>query len=118
MGKTEVPNIFDIVQESTDPFVISFMPSEKYANINGFVHGGFLFYVCDDIIGRYVTSIGRIGAAADGNIHYYRPAVTDKRLYAYISERKSGKRLGTYFVELKNEDGTLIADALFTVVFN
>ena len=114
----EVPNIFDIRQESTDPFVISFMPSKEYANVNGFVHGGILFYVCDDIIGRYVTFIGKTGAAADSNIHYYRPAVLDKRLVASISERKAGKRLGTYFVELKNEDGLLIADALFTVAFN
>ena len=46
----EVPNILDIKQESTEPFVISFMPSERYANVNGYVHGGILFYVCDDII--------------------------------------------------------------------
>lgn len=114
----EVPNILDIKQESTEPFVISFMPSERYANVNGFVHGGILFYVCDDIIGRYVTAMGRTGAAADGNIHYYRPAEVNKRLFANINERKSGKRLGTYFVELKNEDDILIADAMFTVVFN
>ena len=114
----EVPNILNIVQESTEPFVISFMPSERYANINGFLHGGIMFYICDDIIGRYVTHIGRTGAAADANIHYYRPATVDKRLYVYLSERKAGRRLGTYFVELKNEEGVLIADALFTVAFN
>lgn len=64
-----------------------------------------------------MKAIGRRGAAADSNIHYYRPAHLRQKLYAGISERKSGKKLGTYLVELRDEERTLIADALFTVAF-
>ena len=107
----------EITQESTEPLIISFVPSDEHANINGFVHGGYLFFLCDELVGRYVKAIGRRGAAADSNIQYYRPAHLRQKLYAGISERKSGKKLGTYLVELRDEERTLIADALFTVAF-
>lgn len=110
-------SFMEIVQESSDPLVISFVPSVEHANINGAVHGGYLFFLCDELVGRYVTACGRKGAAADSNIHYYRPASLDKKLYASISERKVGKRLGTYLVELRDEEHVLISDALFTVAF-
>ena len=104
-----------IVRESEDPLVISFVPSEEHANINGFVHGGYLFFLCDELVGQYVKACGRTGAAADSHIHYYRPALLNQKLLAGISERKIGKKLGTYLTELRNEEGTLIAEALFTV---
>ena len=81
------------------------------------VHGGIIFYICDEAVGRYVTGQGKIGAAADGQIHFYKPAYPGKAINAEVIERKTGKRLGTYMVELKSDDGTLIADALFTVSF-
>ena len=40
----------EIVQESSDPLVISFMPSDEHANINGSVHGGYLFFLCDELV--------------------------------------------------------------------
>lgn len=107
----------EVTSESTDPFSISIVPGERDLNINGTVHGGLIFFICDDIIGRYVTHIGRQGAAADSHIHFYRPARSGVRLTATVSERKVGRRLGTYLVELKDPDGLLIADALFTVAF-
>ena len=106
----------DIIQESTDPFTISFIPSDANLNVNGVIHGGILSLLSDEVVGRYVTSKGRKGAAADMNMHFYRPAVAEKKILATISERKVGKRLGTYLVELKDEKGTLIADAIFTVL--
>ena len=30
----------EITQESTEPLIISFVPSGGHANISGFVHGG------------------------------------------------------------------------------
>ena len=107
----------DFTVESTDPYRISFRPSEKNNNVNGTVHGGVLFTFCDDIIGKYVTHIGRTGAAADANIHYYRPAAAGEKLFAELEVRKSGRRLGVYLVKCTNEAGKLIADALFTVAF-
>jgi len=106
-----------IVQESTEPFVLSFVTDEGNRNVNGTVHGGDLFYLCDEIVGRYVTRCGRKGAAADGSIRYYRPARIGEKLFVTIAERKVGKRLGTYLTELRNSDGALIADAMITIAF-
>ena len=107
----------DIVNESTEPFRISFIPNEQNTNVNGAVHGGILFLLCDEIVGQYVTHLGKKGAAADSNIHFYRPAFPGKKITATISERKVGKRLGTYLVELTDNDNKLLADALFTVAY-
>ena len=107
----------EITKESTDPLILSFVPVEEHANTNGFVHGGILFFLCDELAGRYVMAGGRTGAAADANIHYYRPARIHKKLFATITERKAGKKLGTYLVELRDEEQTLIADAIFTVSY-
>ena len=95
----------------------SFTPSPLEANMNGVTHGGILAYFCDEVLGRYVTSLGRKGAAVGVEIHFYRPAPIGDRITATVSERKAGKRLGTYLVELKNSNNQLLADALFTISF-
>lgn len=102
--------------EGTEGY-ISGIPSEDDINVNGVVHGGILFYLADEAVGRYVTEKGLKGAAADSNIHFYRPAFPNELLVVFVSERKVGKRVGVYMVEIKKED-VLIADALFTVVFS
>lgn len=107
----------DFILESEEPYCISLCPSKENANINGSVHGGVIFLLCDEVIGRYVTSKGVKGAAANADIHYYRPAMPEERLYATVKERKVGKRLGVYMVEVTNEQGKLIADTSFSIAF-
>mgnify|MGYP003305746077 CR=1 FL=1 len=107
----------DIVEVPGEKFCITFSPSDKNVNINGSVHGGVLYLLCDEAIGRYVTAMGRKGAAADANIHYYRPGKPGEPLFATVSDRKVGKKLGIFLVELTNGEGKLLADALFTVAF-
>lgn len=99
-------------------YCISMVPNEENANVNGSVHGGVLFLLCDEAIGRYVTSLERKGAAADANIHFYRPAKIGERIYATVRERKVGRKLGVYLVEITGPDGKLLADSLFTVAFS
>ena len=105
---------YDIKQITSDTY--TFTPQAADVNINGVTHGGVLYYLCDEVIGRYITAIGRKGAAAEAGIHYYRPVKIGTQLTALITERKAGKRLGTYLVEVKSGD-VLMADALFTVAF-
>ena len=107
-----------IIQETASPFSISCCPSDEDRNVNGFVHGGVIFYLCDEAVGRYVTSLGKTGAAADANIHYYRPGMVHERITATVFERKAGRRLGIYLVEARNKQGKLLADALFTIAFS
>ncbi|MDO5154853.1 MAG: hotdog fold thioesterase [Eubacteriales bacterium] len=112
----EVKDI-DIIEEQGENYAISLIPNEKNANVNGVVHGGIIFLLADEAIGRYVTSLGKKGAASDSNIHFYRPAMVGEKMTATVLERKIGKKLGVYLVEVKNEAGKLIADVMITVVF-
>ena len=107
----------DITVVSTKPVCLTYTPTQNDANINGDVHGGVIFYLCDEAIGRTVKEMGRVGAAASGEIHYYRPARVGESLSATVSERKIGKRLGVFLVEARTATGVLAADALFTVSF-
>lgn len=107
----------DFIEETGDVFALSLVPNEKNANVNGFVHGGIIFLLADEAIGRYVTKSGRTGAASDSDIHFYRPAMVNEKMTAFVSERKTGKKLGVYLIEIKNESGKLIADAMMTVAF-
>ena len=108
----------EMIREETDDFSFSFRPSEEHLNINGTVHGGILFLVCDEAIGRYVTEKGKIGAAADSEIHFYRPAFAGVKYTVTVSERKTGRRLGNYLVEIRDGSGKLTADMMFAVMFN
>ncbi len=112
----EVKDI-DFIEKSDESFSLSLIPGEKNANINGVVHGGIIFLLADEAIGRYVTRLGKKGAAADSNIHFYRPAMIGEKMTATIHERKMGKKLGVYLVEVENEAQKLIADVVVTVAF-
>lgn len=108
----------DIVREEGEKFAISYIPTEENKNANGFVQGGISYLLCDEAVGRYVVGeLGRAGAASEGSIHYYRPAVVGEKMIATLNVRKIGKKLGIFFVELTNEKGVLLADSMFTVAF-
>lgn len=107
----------DFIEERGEHFSLSFVPSDKNLNVNGTVHGGIIPLLCDEAVGRYVTSLGLKGAAADANVHYYRPAFPNQVMKATIFERKVGRKLGVYQIEVTNPEGKLIADAMFTVAF-
>lgn len=107
----------EFVQESTDPFSLSFLPSEKNANLNGTLHGGIMYLLADETSARFMKFNGREGTAAAGSIHYYRPAKLNEKIYSFITDRKTGKKLGVHHVELKNEEGKLLADVYFTTAY-
>ena len=100
-------NSFSVIMEVRD----------SHLNTQGTVHGGILFTLCDQAVGAYLVYKKRKGVGMDGNIHYYRPAQKGETLTATAYERKSGKTTSVYFVELKNQNGKLIADGLFTAMY-
>ena len=89
---------------------------DVHLNTQGIVHGGILFTLCDQAVGAYLVYKKIKGVGMDGSIHYYRPANKGEVLTATAYERKSGKKTGVYFVELKNQNDKLIADCLFTAM--
>ena len=110
-------NGMDFVKENGEVYALSLIPNEKNANVNGFVHGGIIFLLADEAVGRYVTAMDRQGAAADADVHFYRPAKVGERMTAFVHERKMGKKLGVFLIEIKNEQGKLLADVVMQVAF-
>ena len=100
-----------------DNFSVIMEVGDIHLNTQGTVHGGILYTLCDQAVGAYLTFKKIKGVGMDGNIHYYRPAKKGEILTATAYERKSGKRTGVYFVELKNQNNKLIADGLFTAMY-
>lgn len=91
--------------------------TDCHLNAHGVVHGGIMFTLCNQAVASYIAYKNRDGVGMDGSIHYYRPAKKGDTLTATAYERKSGKKTGVYFVELKNQDGKLLADGLFTAMY-
>ena len=108
--------IFQLERE--EPFTLSYLSVEEDRNSNGFVHGGVIFHLCDEAVGRCVVASGRGGAASDASIHYYRPARIGERLTAAVQPRKLGRRLGVYLVDVRDPQDRLMADGLFTIAFS
>ena len=100
-----------------DSFAVVMNVEAVHLNMQGTVHGGILYTLCDQAVGAYITYKKMKGVGMDGTIHYYRPAQEGDVLTAAAYERKSGKKVGVYFVELKNQDNKLLADALFTTMY-
>lgn len=100
-----------------DCFAVVMNVKDIHLNTYGTVHGGILFALCDQAVGAYIAYKKLKGVGMDGNIHYYRPAHKGDTLTATAYERKSGRNVGVYFVELKNQNGKLLADGLFTAMY-
>ena len=98
-------------------FSVVMKAGDIHLNTQGTVHGGILFTLCDQAVGAYLVYKKVKAVGMDGNIHYYRPANKREILMATAYERKSGKKIGVYFVELRNQDDKLIADGLFTAMY-
>lgn len=100
-----------------DSFSVVMEAKDIHMNTHGTVHGGILFALCEQALGAYTAYKKLDGVGMDGSIHYYRPAFAGDTLTATAYERKGGRKVGVYFVELKNQDGKLLADGLFTAMY-
>lgn len=100
-----------------DCFSVVMEVKDIHLNAQNTVHGGILYTLCDQAVGAFVAYQNKKGVGMDGSIHYYRPANKGDTLTAIAKVRKSGKKVGVYFVELKNQDNKLIADGLFTTMY-
>ena len=100
-----------------DSFCVVMEARNVHLNTHGTVDGGMLYSLCSQAVGSYIAYKKLKAVGADGSIKYYRPAFSGDVLTAAVHERKTGKTIGVYFVELKNQDGKLLADGIFTVMY-
>ena len=83
----------------------------------GMAHGGLIFTLCDVATGVAARTGGRITVTLDSNIHYYRPGRAGHKLTAVAYERKRGRKTSVYMVEVHDDEGVHIADAVFTMFY-
>ena len=86
-------------------------------NDHGTIHGGILYTICEEAVGQYVAATGKAGVAMDGSSKFYRPANGGDTLIAIVTERKSGRRVGVYNVELINQEGKILVDSSYTIMY-
>lgn len=104
----------DDITVENEKLVVKARVNENHLNTEGVVQGGILYTICDQAMALYDIASGRRGIGTEGSIHHYRPAKAGDILKAVVSNRKCGGTTSTYLVELYNQAGKLIADAMFT----
>ncbi len=116
-GEGGLHNLFDLHEAYIDEdgkFSMELTVQERHLNPLGIAHGATLFALCDCVVGTYLVYQGNWTVTVDSSIQYYRPGKHGDRLKATLTERKKGRTLGTYFVEVTNQDGALLADMTST----
>lgn len=83
---------------------------QRFLNPTGTTaHGGAVFALADVAGGSAAWSRGYQVATASSEIKFFRPTLDSKKLIAKAKALKMGKRMYIFNVEVRNEDGTLIA---------
>lgn len=88
------------------------LPGRDQTNVHGFVHGGALFAVADTAFEVACNSYGRVCVGLDVTVHYAAPAQTGEALVAEAVEVTRSRRVASYRVEVKSEDGLVRCTAL------
>jgi len=84
-------------------------------NFHGVGHGGAIFALADAAFAAVSNSHGKTAVALCMTINYRSPAKEGMRLITEGFEESLGGRTALYRMEVRTEDGTLIASAQGTV---
>lgn len=82
--------------------------SEEHLNGVDIVQGGAIFTLADFAFAAASNSLGRIAVASHASISFFK-GVSSGKLKAIAKQISSGKTLGTYSVDILDEEGTKIA---------
>ena len=79
--------------------------------LNGFdvAHGGLVFALADTAFAFACNAYDRQAFAASAQIEFLRPARAGDVLTATASEEYRGRRNGYYSIEVRNQDGEVVA---------
>lgn len=88
---------------------LSMTVREDMTNGHGICHGGFIFTLADSAFAFACNSHNRATVAQAAKIDFLRPARRGDRLRAEAHERSRGGRSGLYDVEVRRDDGELLA---------
>lgn len=100
-----------MVIESVSPgrATLAMTVREDMTNGHGMCHGGFIFTLADSAFAFACNSHNRATVAQAAKIDFLRPARRGDRLRAEAREISRGGRSGLYDVEVRRDDGELLA---------
>ena len=83
-------------------------------NLYGKVHGGFLFTLCDTVSGMAAYCLEQMNVTQDSSIQFLH-GISEGRIYVEANALHIGKRTAVNRLTVTSEDGTLLANASFTM---
>lgn len=83
--------------------------TEDMENIFGMAHGGAIFSLIDEAFETASNSHGTVAVALGLTVNYISPPARGATLYAEAKEIHRSSRIGTYEIEVRDEDRNLIA---------
>lgn len=90
---------------------------EKTLNPMGMAHGGTVFTLCDVAAGSAAAARGIMAVTLDSSIDYYKSAPRGDVITAVATERKRGKNVSVFHVEVCNQNDVRIAEARFNMYY-
>jgi len=84
-------------------------PGPETANILGMVHGTAIFALIDEAFQAAVNAHGAVAVALNMNLTFHAAPRMGERLTATTRELHAGRRTATYFIEVTDSQGGLVA---------
>jgi acyl-CoA thioesterase len=88
---------------------VSMVCRPEMANIMGMVHGSAIFALIDEAFQAAVNGHGTVAVALNMNLTFHAAPKMGERLTAMTRELHVGRRTATYFIEVTDPKGGLIA---------
>jgi len=89
-----------------------FIPESKHQGFRGIVHGGILFSILDEIMGRTaIITKGVMTLTVEINIKYRKKALVGKKIIFTAQMTKDLGRMIEAQAKARLEDGTLLTEA-------
>ncbi|MCK9375854.1 MAG: PaaI family thioesterase [Syntrophobacterales bacterium] len=107
----EISRFFQLELEDVGPgrARVSMVSRPEVANIMDMVHGSAIFALIDEAFQAAVNGHGTVAVALNMNLTFHAAARMGDRLTAQTQELHAGRRTATYFIEVTDSRGGLIA---------
>lgn len=113
-GLHEFLGVTDVFVDENGKVNVVMPITDNVLNTNGKIHGGTVFALCDIALGCHQSLKGIKAVTLGAEIHYYRPGSPNTTLTAIVTERKTGKTVSSFLIEVYDSNGKHLVDSIFT----
>jgi acyl-CoA thioesterase len=94
--------------------LVRMQPTEDLRNLFGSMHGGAIFSLIDAAFEAAANSHGTVAVALNVGINFVNPATFEDALIAEAREVSRSRRISTYNIQARDENGRVIASCQAT----